>query len=118
MEVLVVVALLCALAVLAARWGVDSRESLRSKEEELAALGLTWGPPAPPLAGMQRWHAGFELDLAAVRLAEDQRRAELARLARQAEGRGRRVRGHLARVLTALADWLDPEAARTDSALG
>jgi hypothetical protein len=113
MELLLVLALLCALGLLAARWGVDSRESLRSKEEQLAALGLTWGPPAPSLLRMQGWHAGFELDLATARLAEDQRRAEMARLARQAAGNSHRIRGHLARVLAALATWLDPQTART-----
>jgi hypothetical protein len=43
MEALVPLALLCTLAILATRWGYDSRDSVRSKEQELASLGLTWG---------------------------------------------------------------------------
>jgi len=37
------------------RWGYDSRDALRSQEEELAGLGLSWGadtaPPVAPAAG-------------------------------------------------------------------
>jgi hypothetical protein len=39
MELLVVVAVLTALAALADRFGVDSRDNLRSHETELAVLG-------------------------------------------------------------------------------
>jgi hypothetical protein len=42
MELVLALGALCALGLLAARWGVDSRETLHSKEQELAALGLTW----------------------------------------------------------------------------
>jgi len=46
---------ICLLAVLAMRWGYDSRDALRSQEEELAGLGLSWGadtaPPVAPAAG-------------------------------------------------------------------
>jgi hypothetical protein len=116
MEILAVVAGLCILAALAARWGYDSRESLPSKEQQLADLGLTWDLLASSPVPMERRHAGFDLDLAATRLAEDQRTAEMARLARQAAGRGHSLRGHLARLFTELANWLDPETARTDGA--
>jgi hypothetical protein len=42
MELVLALGALCALGLLAARWGVDSRETLHSKEQELAALGLSW----------------------------------------------------------------------------
>lgn len=146
MEALIVLILVCALAVLATRYGFDSREAPRSKEHELAMLGLTWGPPAPAavpsrtppallqrlrprpqsshsVSRMQLWSDdAFGLALAAARSAEDQRNADMARLARQAVGRGRSLRSQLAVLLTALADWLDPEGAhvhnQAQSALG
>jgi hypothetical protein len=46
-EALVLVGLACALALLAGRFGHDSRETPYSKEEQLAALGVAWGPPPP-----------------------------------------------------------------------
>ena len=61
MELLVVLALLVALGVLAHRYGYDSRERPRSREEELAAGGITWErqpvaprPPAVELAAARR----------------------------------------------------------------
>jgi len=42
MDLLIVVALLGALVLLAGRWGYDSRESIRSKEQDLAAWGFRW----------------------------------------------------------------------------
>ena len=42
MEILIIVALFVALAVLAPRFGVDSRDRLPAREEDLAALGLAW----------------------------------------------------------------------------
>ena len=42
MELLIVVAALCLLSLLAMCYGCDSRHRLRSREEEAAALGLTW----------------------------------------------------------------------------
>jgi hypothetical protein len=47
MEFLVIVLGLCALGLLAERYGYDSRGQLRSREEEAASVGMTWD--APPL---------------------------------------------------------------------
>ncbi len=144
MEALVILAVLCVLALLAACWGVDSRESLQSREQELAAFGFTWGPPAPSrtttahlaaqvdrllrrhrpdedVASMREWTDLFELELAAGRLADYRREAEMARLARLAGAPRRSLRGRLAGLLTALANWLDPEttgARRGPAAVG
>jgi len=49
MELLVFVAALVLLGGLALRFGHDSRRTVSSKEEELAALGMTWGLPARPI---------------------------------------------------------------------
>jgi hypothetical protein len=106
MEVVVVLAVLCVLAVLAGRWGVDSRELPPSKEQELAALGLTWDQPAPTRT--------FDLEWAADRLAERRREAAHARLVHQAGGHGRSLRGRLAALLTAAAARLDPETGIVD----
>jgi hypothetical protein len=43
MEAIILVALLVALGLLATRYGHDSRAHLRSREDELAASGYTWG---------------------------------------------------------------------------
>jgi hypothetical protein len=59
MELLIAVALLVGLGLLAARVGVDSRDSAGAVEERLAGFGMTWdgaptdrrltdGRPAPP----------------------------------------------------------------------
>ena len=42
MEVLVTIAALAAFAWLAARFGHDSRDGFRSKEQSLASYGVTW----------------------------------------------------------------------------
>jgi hypothetical protein len=42
MEALLIVGLLLALAILAARFGHDSREHIASQEELLAQRGLAW----------------------------------------------------------------------------
>jgi hypothetical protein len=42
MDALIVLGLLIALAVAAPRWGRDSRNAARSKEQELASYGLSW----------------------------------------------------------------------------
>jgi hypothetical protein len=41
-EVFIFLGLLIALAVMAPRYGVDSREGTRTKESELGARGVTW----------------------------------------------------------------------------
>jgi hypothetical protein len=41
-ELLVIVFALCVLGMLAARFGHDSRDGLRSPEEEAAATGMIW----------------------------------------------------------------------------
>ena len=46
MEALFVLALFLALAILSLRYGVDSRESPRSKEHDLAVHGVTWNDSA------------------------------------------------------------------------
>jgi len=43
MELFIFVGTLCVLAVLAMRYGYDSRETVDSKEQELAKLGITAG---------------------------------------------------------------------------
>jgi len=43
MELLVLLIVLVALAVLALRFGQDTREGVASEEEHLARLGLDWG---------------------------------------------------------------------------
>jgi hypothetical protein len=45
MDVLISVVVVGALVVVAARWGYDSRESIRSKEQDLAAWGFRWEAP-------------------------------------------------------------------------
>jgi hypothetical protein len=42
MELLVIVLALCVLGLLASRYGYDSRDGLRSHEEEAAVTGMTW----------------------------------------------------------------------------
>jgi hypothetical protein len=46
MEAVVIFSLLLALALLAPRFGRDSREHLNSQEEVLAGQGFSWGHPA------------------------------------------------------------------------
>lgn len=50
MIALVAIALLAALWVLMVRHGHDSRDGLRSKEQDLASYGVTWHEPADPWA--------------------------------------------------------------------
>jgi hypothetical protein len=45
-EAIVIVFVLIALGVLSMRFGHDSRDGLRGREEELASLGMTWGKVA------------------------------------------------------------------------
>ncbi|MDP9356357.1 MAG: hypothetical protein M3R02_13940 [Chloroflexota bacterium] len=42
MEMLIAIALLAAVALLASRFGHDSRDELDSKERNLASYGVTW----------------------------------------------------------------------------
>jgi hypothetical protein len=42
MELVIIVLLLCTLGILANRFGVDSRPSLSSREQELAGFGCRW----------------------------------------------------------------------------
>jgi hypothetical protein len=80
MELLFSVIALIVLAVLAVRYGHDSRTGIQSKEQELAWFGMQW----PEFRGVP-----------------------VIRTARPV-GMGRRVRRVLARGLLALADWLSP----------
>ena len=48
MEAIAIVLALVALGMLSMRFGYDSRGGARSKEEELASLGMTWGKVAAP----------------------------------------------------------------------
>jgi len=80
MELLFSVLMLIVFAVLAVRYGYDSREGMQSKEHELACFGMQW----PEFRGMP-----------VVRRV-------------QAISRRRRARRALARKLLALADWLAP----------
>jgi hypothetical protein len=57
MDLLIFVVLVGALLVVSGRWGYDSRESIRSKEQELAAWGFRWegpNPGAPRVSGSGR----------------------------------------------------------------
>ena len=82
MELLVFFAILCALAVLAARFGYDSRElGLHSAEDRQAHLGLSWGRVPKPRA------------LPRPRLAHA-------------------VRHPIAAALYRMANWLAPEVSR------
>jgi hypothetical protein len=47
MEVIVAIGVLVLLALLAVRFGHDSRELPRSREHELASLGMTWAEVVP-----------------------------------------------------------------------
>jgi hypothetical protein len=47
MELLVTLAFILGLAIAAPRFGYDSREPMRSNEEELACLGMVWGDAVP-----------------------------------------------------------------------
>src|SRR5260370_35192956 len=49
-ELLVILRLFIGLAILAVRYGYDSRDRLRSAEELLGAQGLAWGSQADPNA--------------------------------------------------------------------
>lgn len=42
MDAIVLLGLLTSLAVAAVRWGHDSRDTIRSKEEGLATYGVSW----------------------------------------------------------------------------
>lgn len=42
MALIIILVPFIALAVLSLLWGYDSRETSRSKEEELASYGMTW----------------------------------------------------------------------------
>jgi hypothetical protein len=46
-EGLIVLALFVALALLAVRYGADSRDGIRSKEHDLALRGVAWRDPGP-----------------------------------------------------------------------
>jgi hypothetical protein len=49
MELIIALGLLVGLGIASARWGTDSRERLRSKEERLAGFGVCWeGRPEKP----------------------------------------------------------------------
>ena len=50
MELLVILSLFIGLAILAVRYGYDSRDRLRSAEELLGTQGLAWGSRADPNA--------------------------------------------------------------------
>jgi hypothetical protein len=131
MEAFVALALLCALA---ARWSVDGRESLRCKEQELAALVLTWPPAAPArtrtayLAAqvdrllrwtrpsddtlrLQVWTDRPGLEGVAGRLAEYRREVEREHLARAAADPAHSLGGQIAPLLRAVASRLDPDGA-------
>ena len=80
MEFLVSVLVLIVLAVLALRYGHDSRDMMQSKEQQLACFGMQW--PA---------YGGVPVPRPVKRL-----------------GQRRRVQRRVARGLLALAEWLSP----------
>jgi hypothetical protein len=53
-ELLVILSLFIGLAILAVRYGYDSRDRLRSAEELLGAQGLAWVSQADPNAATRR----------------------------------------------------------------
>jgi hypothetical protein len=55
MDAALLLGLFIVLAAAAARWGHDSREGVRSKEQDLAASGIAWPDRADPRG---REHAG------------------------------------------------------------
>ena len=95
MELLIMVAGLCLLAILALRFGSDSRPRAYSDEEHYARLGMTWDAAQLHLLDLRH-------DAALWRMAQ---RASTPRRA----GRWRRV---AARSLRGLAAWLSPELAK------
>jgi len=61
MEAIVALTVLVLFAALAARFGHDSRDGIRTKEYDLAASGMTWSrsddpPPRPSRADVRRSH--------------------------------------------------------------
>ncbi len=104
LEMLAIVAFI-ALGLLAMRYGYDSRDGFRSKEEELASHGFTWDdladPQLLPLVARER-HA---------RLLAEVRRARL-----RPDGPGGSLRAGLARRLHALADRLESGSTETETA--
>jgi len=56
MELLLCVGLLITLAVLALRYGHDSRDTIHSKEQQLACFGMAWpgGVPMPLVRPLSR----------------------------------------------------------------
>jgi hypothetical protein len=95
---IVVIAVIVALWVLAVRYGYDSREYPHSKEQQLAAYGVTWDHLADPQSLSV---------LASERAAE--LRGQRAGLSPTAAA-GRPFRVSLARHLRSLADRLEPAA--------
>lgn len=91
MELLIIVAGLCLLAILALRFGSDSRPRAYSEEEHYARLGMTW-------------------DAAQLHLLDLRHDAALWRMAQLAAkpDRPRRWRRAAARGLRGLAAWLSP----------
>ena len=99
MELVVFILALCALAWLAAHFGVDSRDlGVRSPEEVLARHGSTWGAELPtPLAP--------SLAIPPAASTETPARG-------QHTGRAHALRHPLAVALYRLAYWLAPDTSR------
>ncbi|HEV2106965.1 MAG TPA: hypothetical protein VGR16_01735 [Thermomicrobiales bacterium] len=68
MEFIVAIGVLGLLAILAVRFGHDSRELPRSKEHELASLGMTWAEVLPA-----RLPAGWDRAPSSSRALKDDR---------------------------------------------
>ncbi len=60
MELVLIALGLCLLGVLATRFGVDSRDSIRSKEHELAGFGWQWNEPIQPQRNTPRQRVSRE----------------------------------------------------------
>lgn len=66
-ELLAFILILCVLALLAARFGVDSRDlGLVSAEQCMARRGLTWGGMPMRVARRRRWTHTFRHPMAVV----------------------------------------------------
>jgi hypothetical protein len=100
MELLIMIVGLCLLAILALRFGSDSRPRAYSDEEHFARLGMTW-------------------DAAELHLLDLRHDAAQWRVAQQAAphmaGRPGVWRRVTARTLRGVAAWLSPELARPPS---
>ena len=102
MEVLVITFGFILLALLALRYGYDSRSNYQSKEEELASFGMVWDASALRAADLRR-------EALQARQVAEVRNSTRARHRMSRPTRVRAARRGAARALRATAAWLSPE---------